>query len=114
MEDDIDITDEYLNDKIDKNPDDYLYLHELVLKKVEDNQLEYIKNLFEKIPNILKIIDLPELLCSNNDKEMVKFLYDELLKFDDEIFLIILEEHIKDLQEDNPNMLIIEYHKENK
>lgn len=103
-----------INDKILENPDDYLYLHELLEKEVSNDNITLVKDVFTKLPNIYVVIDFPKLLIESNTEEMVSFLYDEYLKNKDRFSLELLEDQIRDIKDLNPDLLIIEYHNKRK
>ena len=103
-----------VNEDIQIDPDSYLYLHDLVMEAVNTGKISLLTKVINKVPNIVSVLDFPELLVSSNNEQMIKSLYTRYLEAKNEYSLELLEDKIRDLQEDNPDMYIIKYHQEHK
>jgi hypothetical protein len=101
-----------VNQEIINYPDSYLYINDLIDKDINSIEIDVLKKLFEKIPNIKCVLDFPRLLSNTDSEEILHFLYNINLENATISDLDLLEDEIRDLQEDNPDMLLIDFHKQ--
>jgi len=111
----VDSVSNFVNDDIDKKPDSYMYLQQSMEEIINKHQLNVIKKVFNKVPNIYTVLDFSDLLTLTDSPEIIEFLYSEQFKIKDkctlEIMYELIEDKIRDLAPDNPDMFIIQYHK---